>query len=558
MLDLEYRNKLKELVGTPLMPVEFISAFEGNPLYYTLEYRIWNPLIRVGLYALSHEKDFLSAVIDFFGHQNEKGNLSSYYTRRLDPKELFHCLRLLGEDCLWIVLETIKGLNIMDLEKLRDSIMLNDTDTYKSIMANKDVDTDSTTPICRLLYVSIRLDELYKWWEGFEERCKKAVEEGAEESEFLTNLVFEWLPLEKEIESGLTNIFNDSSIDPGYEFAERMALSDGIENSLPSEQEQIIRYYEKSYPTFIEDGFSIDDYYSYRYRVLLGSYCRMKEDFPSLSTFAKIEMEGILKNESFRSIWGRFDDFGGETSDILYEEISAFKLKHGIPIEDGRKEVKSAENDQDPFPKESRVAEPTKPKIERPVAEEEKDTPIPVMNDFIEQKPTKEEGHLYPDSKYGFIPENYFEQKIDKAHPDDHYNLVEEIQEKGEEQFFDFITYLVDQQYIENNDEQKALFAYRLTGRLRPKDDDLPPVWWSGKNNSPKELLYIIRYCVDFSSKKKFSKQMKKFFDGPNWPTKDYSTIADWADTPFREALHGMYEVCGLKYNQPKKKKKKY
>ena len=87
-------------------------------------------------------------------------------------------------------------------------------------------------------------------------------------------------------------------------------------------------------------------------------------------------------------------------------------------------------------------------------------------------------------------------------------------------------------------------------------DDDLLPIWWSGKNKSPKELLYIIRYCVDFGSKKKFSKQMKDFFEGPVWPAKNYSTIADWADTPFREALHDMYEVCGLKYNKPKKKKK--
>ena len=198
---------------------------------------------------------------------------------------------------------------------------------------------------------------------------------------------------------------------------------------------------------------------------------------------------------------------------------------------------------------------PQESQPEQSSAADYEQTFFPTHNSF-EQETTMKDVPLYPDSKYGFIPEDYFNQKIDNAHPDDHYNLEDEIIDEGEEMFVGFVNYIAKHQYIENDNKTKALFAYRLSGRIRPNEEDIRAIPWWAPNKSPKELLYIIRYCVDKGSHKKFSVQMTDFFEGPDWPTEGYSTMADEADTNFRKALHAMYAVCGLKYTKPKKKKK--
>lgn len=163
---------------------------------------------------------------------------------------------------------------------------------------------------------------------------------------------------------------------------------------------------------------------------------------------------------------------------------------------------------------------------------------------------------LYPDSPYGFIPEDYFSQKIDKANPEDHYDLKDDIQNEGEEKFAEFINYVAKCQYIENYNKTKALFAYRLTGRLRPADEDLKPIIWCGADNKPEELLYTIRYITTSNRPGMYSKLMKAFFEGPDWPSKGCSSKADDAKTEFRQTLNSIFgDVCGMKYNTKRKKR---
>ena len=71
------------------------------------------------------------------------------------------------------------------------------------------------------------------------------------------------------------------------------------------------------------------------------------------------------------------------------------------------------------------------------------------------------------------------------------------FKKKGVRTFVAFINWLADKGYIEDDNEVKALFAYRLTGRCRPMGKELPAIEWRGKNNKP---LPTTKRC-GFSSK---------------------------------------------------------
>ncbi len=77
------------------------------------------------------------------------------------------------------------------------------------------------------------------------------------------------------------------------------------------------------------------------------------------------------------------------------------------------------------------------------------------------------------------------------------------FKKKGVETFVSFINWLTDKGYIASDNKVKALFAYRLTGRCRPKGKELPAIEWRGKNNKPYELIYIIKSFSDRGDYKK-------------------------------------------------------
>lgn len=519
MLDFDHYNKLKE---ASIVPDRIRKMYDDDGEFGKVLIEMCVPAVRVAIYAATHELEFFS---DLLGKMKKAEKLAPYFHVRMDSEELFRSLCLLGDECLSCLLSELDCSDSV-FNGLRDSVINQDPDAFKSVLQGWNGNFSSVTPICRLLSLELFLNDY------FEEIIKEA------------NRIDEITDLDQQNQEGVAFVRNAFGV---FLRRTKVVFKDVLDDELNKRLEEIIdeildsphKLDEVAFDCY-KDGFVMGVLAadpkaeigtiekapeSFFYKVLLIAY-NVLATKTSISQDAKRVIEETLFVPEFETIWRQYKD--SRSIDYLIEEV--------VPVEEMQQT----------------------PQIEEPATEEKKDTPIPEKIDSIEQEATKEEGPLYPDSRYGFIPENYFDQKIDKAHPLDHYNLVKEIQEKGVEQFFDFITYLVGEQYIENDNKQKALFAYRLTGRLRPKDDVLPTVWWSGKNNSPKELLYIIRYCVDFGSKKKFSKQMKDFFEGPDWPTEGYSTKADDADADFRQALHDMYEVCGLKYNQPKKKKKKY
>ena len=300
----------------------------------------------------------------------------------------------------------------------------------------------------------------------------------------------------------------------------------------------------------VDSDIEFDDWYcSYRYFSHFFWFCKLR-DSGVLRIRNRMSFEYLFRLPAVRGLYD--EGMRCWENNSWEEKMSEFESRlQDNSTDEGKESI----NDTEQSTPQIEELDKEEPQPEQLSAADYEQTFFPTHNSF-EQETTMKDVPLYPDSKYGFIPEDYFNQKIDNAHPDDHYELVDEIIDEGEEMFVGFVNYIAKHQYIENDNKTKALFAYRLSGRIRPNEEDIRAIPWWAPNKSPKELLYIIRYCVDKGSHKKFSVQMTDFFEGPDWPTEGYSTMADEADTNFRKALHAMYAVCGLKYTKPKKKKK--
>lgn len=122
--------------------------------------------------------------------------------------------------------------------------------------------------------------------------------------------------------------------------------------------------------------------------------------------------------------------------------------------------------------------------------------------------------NIYPDSKYGFIPENYFDENNKPSGIHEEYfntELFNESFRNGKlEEFVTMINYLCDMRYIENNNRTKAILAYRLTGLNRPSGEVIEKIDWETSEPSKLySLLYLIRHwtrhmnpkyskCLDF------------------------------------------------------------
>jgi len=142
------------------------------------------------------------------------------------------------------------------------------------------------------------------------------------------------------------------------------------------------------------------------------------------------------------------------------------------------------------------------------------------------------------------LPDDFFGWQHKANSPKEYFYMDDAFKKQGVRTFVAFINWLADKGYIEDDNEVKALFAYRLTGRCRPKGKELPTIEWRGKNNKPYELIYIIKSFSDRGDYKK----MRLFFHGPEWVKDRDSSYANSADSEFRRQVEMFYpSICKSK-----------
>ena len=139
------------------------------------------------------------------------------------------------------------------------------------------------------------------------------------------------------------------------------------------------------------------------------------------------------------------------------------------------------------------------------------------------------------------LPDDFFDWQHKSNTPKEFFYMDNKLKKKGVDVLVAFIDWLADKGYIADDNEVKALFAYRLTGRCRPEGEALPVIEWRGKNGKSYELIYLVRYLSDRADYKK----MRRFFTSPEWVKDRDSSYANSADSEFRKQMSEFFpEFC--------------
>ena len=170
------------------------------------------------------------------------------------------------------------------------------------------------------------------------------------------------------------------------------------------------------------------------------------------------------------------------------------------------------------------------PILDNPLA---KDLIDKIWEDYKNPKPKPAEPFILPEDFF------YWQHKSDT--PKEFFYMDDALKKQGVDTFVAFIEWLADKGYIADDNEVKALFAYRLTGRCRPEGEELPVKEWHGKNGKSYEMIYLVRFLSDRGDYRK----MRRFFIGPEWVKDRDSSYANSADSEFRKQMSEFYpEVC--------------
>ena len=142
------------------------------------------------------------------------------------------------------------------------------------------------------------------------------------------------------------------------------------------------------------------------------------------------------------------------------------------------------------------------------------------------------------------LQEDFFDWQHKSNAPKEFFYMEDTLKKRGVETLVALIDWLAEKGYIADDNEVKALFAYRLTGRCRPEGEELPVIEWHGKNGKSYELIYLVRFLSDRGDYRK----MRRFFTGPEWVKDRDSSYANSADSEFRRKMAEFYPgVCELK-----------
>jgi len=163
----------------------------------------------------------------------------------------------------------------------------------------------------------------------------------------------------------------------------------------------------------------------------------------------------------------------------------------------------------------------------------------PIAADLVGE--IREEYMKEPEPEIFTLPDDYFSTDNLSGKMEEYFSIHNEVRRKGVKTFVDFVNWLAEEGFIANDNETKALFAYRLTGRCRPEGDELPVIEWRGRKNRSYELIFIVKNLSDRGDYKK----MKQFFTGPDWVKDSDSSYELSADSEFRRRMADIYPgIC--------------
>ena len=152
------------------------------------------------------------------------------------------------------------------------------------------------------------------------------------------------------------------------------------------------------------------------------------------------------------------------------------------------------------------------------------------------------------------LPENLFERNEYLTYQDknEFYNLNHDlIISKSPNLLCSLINELADWGYINNDNETKTLFAYRLTGKKILRPEELKAIQWNEQGRSKRgySLLYLIKKLTYDTGT--YSK-VKEFFTGPEWGVKlNEDANEKNASIRFKRLLH---KVSPEDFTNPDKK----
>lgn len=357
MLGLAYRDELRKRAKAFQILADALEE-DDDALGALFTYEITLPTINVFLYALTHEPVFLKEQIKHLDDLVSKDELPSYYSTRLEIRELFECLKLLSPECLWIVLERLKSHHTTAIEELKNSVLQsNGPSEFELILDKYEINTDPITPISKLVFVQIRIDrpleEIHKSYEDYHETDDDEIPD--EQKELLLRVTSE---LGRIMEDLHPTQLSDNVGWNYLETVERTLLEDkkvtfsDLDHTFSGETfaKNHAKSIKKEHPEFDENGYTIEEFLDYKYRMTLLCYCVFVRNFSCLSTYAKVELEKLLKNKHYEPIWSEFNEFDSNAIEILEKGIDEFSRRHGLLV-DSADETAGEEKGMQPTPR---------------------------------------------------------------------------------------------------------------------------------------------------------------------------------------------------------------
>ena len=320
MLDFDHYTKLKK---ASIVPEHIRKMFEDDGELGKVLIEMCVPTIRVAMYAATHEPQLFSDLLEKM--KNAK-KLAPYFHIRMDCAKLYRSLSLLGDECLGRLLSELDCSDSV-FNGLRNSVIINqDSDAFEKVMRSWDGSFSQVTPICRLLYLELYLNDYFEWIIKEANRIDEITDIAQQYQEgaaFVKNS-------SGVITTMLKDVFNDKSDDELNNRLEK-TFDDYIDDTLKLATEALkhdevlsINYKEE----FLKGVLAVDPNVeisdieqipeSIFYKVLLIAYHFIATE-TSISQPAKGVIREILFAPEYETIWKQYED--SNSVDYLLEEF---------------------------------------------------------------------------------------------------------------------------------------------------------------------------------------------------------------------------------------------